>query len=111
MYICISPILFSMIDEYADVMVFNDFNLRIEKGSTVALVGESGSGKSTIIGLIERFYDPLEGTITLDGWNLRDLRLKWLRSQIGLVQQEPVLFAGTISQNLALGNEGELLCC
>lgn len=100
-----------MIDEYADVMVFNDFNLRIEKGSTVALVGESGSGKSTIIGLIERFYDPLEGTITLDGWNLKDLKLKWLRSQIGLVQQEPVLFAGTISQNLALGNEGELLCC
>lgn len=110
MLIHISPKLFSMIDEYADVMVFNDFNLRIEKGSTVALVGESGSGKSTIIGLIERFYDPLEGTITLDGWNLRDLRLKWLRSQIGLVQQEPVLFAGTISQNLALGNEGELLC-
>ena len=91
---------------YADVFVFKSFNLIVEKGSSVALVGESGSGKSTIIGLIERFYDPNQGSVLLDGRDIRDLNLVWLRSRIGLVQQEPVLFAGTISENLSLGNAG-----
>ncbi|KAI6118155.1 P-loop containing nucleoside triphosphate hydrolase protein [Pisolithus sp. B1] len=67
------------------------------------LSGASGSGKSTIVSLVERFYDPLGGTVKLDGVDLRDLNIKWLRSQIGLVSQEPVLFATTIRANVACG--------
>jgi ATP-binding cassette subfamily B (MDR/TAP) protein 1 len=67
------------------------------------LVGASGSGKSTIVSLVERFYDPIEGAVLLDGVNLKDLNLKWLRSQIGLVSQEPILFATTIKENVAHG--------
>ena len=70
-----------------------------------ALVGESGSGKSTILQLIMRFYDPDEGRITLDGYDLRDLDLKWLRSNIGYVGQEPVLFATSIRENLLFAKE------
>lgn len=69
------------------------------------LVGESGCGKSTIIQLIMRFYDPDEGRITLDGYDLRLLNLVWLRQQIGYVGQEPVLFATSIRENLLFGNE------
>lgn len=72
-------------------------------GKTAALVGASGSGKSTIISLVERFYDPTHGTVRLDGVNLKDLNLKWLRSRIGLVSQEPTLFATTIKGNVAHG--------
>jgi len=72
-------------------------------GKTTALVGASGSGKSTIINLVERFYDPVEGSVKLDGIDLRQLNLRWLRSQIGLVSQEPVLFASTIQDNVAYG--------
>ena len=70
-----------------------------------ALVGESGSGKSTILQLIMRFYDPDEGRITLDGYDLRDLDLKWLRSNIGYVGQEPVLFATSIRENLLFAKD------
>ncbi|XP_078154321.1 putative multidrug resistance protein isoform X1 [Carex rostrata] len=85
--------------------VFVNFNLRVPSGRTVALVGSSGSGKSTVVALLERFYDPLGGDILLDGVNIKKLRLKWLRSQIGLVSQEPALFATTIKENILFGKE------
>lgn len=75
----------------------------------MALVGESGSGKSTIVGLLERFYDPNRGAVLLDGTDLRALNLPWFRSQVGLVQQEPVLFAGTIAENIRVGSTGDKL--
>jgi ATP-binding cassette, subfamily B (MDR/TAP), member 1 len=86
-----------------DVTVLRNFTLEIEAGTTVALVGASGSGKSTIIQLLERFYNPHSGTIHLDGAQLDKLQLKWLRSKIGLVSQEPTLFEGTVSENVAFG--------
>jgi ATP-binding cassette subfamily B (MDR/TAP) protein 1 len=87
-------------------LVCNGYNLEIAAGTTVALVGSSGSGKSTAIQLVERFYDPASGTVTLDGVDLRELNVKWLRQQIGLVGQEPVLFSGTIAENIAYGKPG-----
>ncbi|XP_004304810.1 PREDICTED: ABC transporter B family member 4-like [Fragaria vesca subsp. vesca] len=89
-----------------DVQVFQDLNLVIHSGKTVALVGESGSGKSTVISLLQRFYDPNSGHITLDGVEIRKFHLKWLRQQMGLVIQEPVLFNDTIRANIAYGKEG-----
>ncbi|KAK9312643.1 P-loop containing nucleoside triphosphate hydrolase protein, partial [Lipomyces starkeyi] len=89
-----------------DVIVMQDFNLQIKAGATVALVGASGSGKSTIVGLIERFYNPVCGQVTLDGVDIKDLNVKWLRQQIGLVSQEPILFACTIFENVAFGLVG-----
>ncbi|KAI6117491.1 P-loop containing nucleoside triphosphate hydrolase protein [Pisolithus croceorrhizus] len=86
-----------------DVPILKGINMTFEAGKTTALVGASGSGKSTIVSLVERFYDPLGGTVKLDGVDLRDLNIKWLRSQIGLVSQEPVLFATTIRANVAYG--------
>ncbi|TYJ06292.1 hypothetical protein E1A91_A12G223500v1 [Gossypium mustelinum] len=86
-----------------DVVIFNRFSLNIPAGKIVALVGGSGSGKSTVISLIERFYEPLAGEVLLDGNNVRDLDLKWLRHQIGLVNQEPALFATTIRENILYG--------
>ncbi|KAL4958072.1 P-loop containing nucleoside triphosphate hydrolase protein [Aspergillus filifer] len=83
--------------------VLQGFNLSIPAGKTTALVGASGSGKSTIIGLLERWYEPTGGTITVDKTDISQLNTKWLRSQIALVQQEPVLFQGTIFQNVAKG--------
>ncbi|GKU95779.1 hypothetical protein SLEP1_g9099 [Rubroshorea leprosula] len=92
-----------------DVVIFNKFCLDIPGGKIVALVGGSGSGKSTVISLIERFYEPLSGEILLDGNNIRDLDLKWLRQQIGLVNQEPALFATTIRENILYGKEDATL--
>lgn len=89
-----------------DVQIFRDLNLTIRSGKTVALVGESGSGKSTVIALLERFYDPDSGHITLDGVEIQKLQLKWLRQQMGLVSQEPALFNDTIRANIAYGKEG-----
>ncbi|KAL4258269.1 GTPase-activating protein [Pleurotus pulmonarius] len=85
------------------VPVVRDLSIRFRAGETAALVGASGSGKSTIISLLERFYDPLSGIVKLDGINIKDLNIKWLRSQIGLVSQEPALFATTILENVAHG--------
>ncbi|MFS8011210.1 putative ABC transporter, AAA+ ATPase domain, ABC transporter type 1, transmembrane [Helianthus anomalus] len=79
-----------------ELMVFEDFNLKVPAGRTVALVGGSGSGKSTVITLLQRFYDPQGGEICVDGVRIDKLQLKWLRSQMGLVSQEPALFATTI---------------
>lgn len=86
-----------------DQLIFNGLNLKIRAGSTVALVGQSGSGKSTIIGLIERFYDPIKGSVHIDERDIKDYNLRTLRSQIALVSQEPTLFAGTIHENIAYG--------
>lgn len=86
-----------------NVPVVKGLNITFRAGKTAALVGASGSGKSTIVSLVERFYDPLSGIIKLDGVNIKDLNLKWLRSQIGLVSQEPTLFATTIKGNVAHG--------
>ncbi|XP_024022964.1 ABC transporter B family member 11 [Morus notabilis] len=89
-----------------DVQIFQDLCLAIHSGKTVALVGESGSGKSTVISLLERFYDPDSGKITLDGIEIQNLQLKWFRQQMGLVSQEPVLFNDTIRANIAYGKQG-----
>ncbi|AQK44050.1 ABC transporter B family member 19 [Zea mays] len=89
-----------------DVMVFKDLSLRIRAGQSQALVGASGSGKSTVIALVERFYDPLAGKVMIDGKDIRRLNLKSLRLRIGLVQQEPVLFATSILENIAYGRDG-----
>lgn len=75
-------------------------------GKTVALVGQSGSGKSTVIALLERFYDPLAREVLIDGANIKDLQLKWLRRQIGLMSQEPALFATSIRENILYGKDG-----
>jgi ATP-binding cassette, subfamily B (MDR/TAP), member 1 len=72
-------------------IVFDGFNLDIERGATVALVGPSGGGKSTTVGLIERFYDPLSGTVEYEGTDIKTLNLQWYRDQIGYVGQEPTL--------------------
>lgn len=90
-----------------DIQVFRDLNLKIRAGKTVALVGESGSGKSTVISLLQRFYDLDAGHITLDGVEIQKLQLKWLRQQMGLVSQEPVLFNDTIRANIAYGKGGD----
>ena len=74
---------------------------------TVALVGESGCGKSTVISLLQRFYDPDSGSITLDGIEIQKFQLKWLRQQMGLVSQEPILFNDTIRANIAYGKSGD----
>ena len=85
------------------VMVFQGFSIEIDAGKSTALVGESGSGKSTIIGLIERFYDPLKGMVTIDGRDIKTYNLRSLRKHIALVSQEPALFGGTIRENIVYG--------
>lgn len=89
-----------------DTPILQGFSLRVPAGKTIGLVGGSGSGKSTVISLLERFYDPARGTILLDGHKLKKLQLQWLRSQMGLVNQEPVLFAKSIKENILFGKEG-----
>lgn len=86
-------------------LIFDAFSLSIPYGTTAALVGQSGSGKSTIISLIERFYDPFSGQVLIDGIDLREFQLKWIRSKIGLVSQEPVLFNASIKDNIAYGKD------
>ncbi|THC93332.1 hypothetical protein EYZ11_007188 [Aspergillus tanneri] len=86
-----------------EVVVMDDVSLLIPAGKSTALVGASGSGKSTIIGLVERFYDPVGGCVHIDGHDIKDLNLRWLRQQISLVSQEPTLFATTIFGNIKHG--------
>ncbi|CAO2653774.1 Nn.00g031850.m01.CDS01 [Neocucurbitaria sp. VM-36] len=86
-----------------DITVLKGLTLSAPANKTTALVGPSGSGKSTIIGLLERWYDQASGTIYLDGTDIRELNLTWLRTNIRLVQQEPVLFSGTVYENVAFG--------
>jgi len=79
----------------------------LEPGKVTALVGNSGAGKSTVVQLLMRFYDTNQGRITVDGKDIRDLDLKWLHSHMGLVSQEPVLFARSIRDNITFGVEGD----
>ncbi|XP_053373101.1 ATP-dependent translocase ABCB1-like isoform X2 [Mercenaria mercenaria] len=88
-----------------DTKILHGVNLEISRGQTVALVGASGCGKSTIVQLIQRFYDPDSGEIQIDGVNLKDINLKWWREHIGIVSQEPVLFGTTIGENIRYGRE------
>lgn len=83
--------------------VLEDINLSIKAGETVAFVGPSGAGKTTICSLIPRFYDVIEGAITIDGLNIQDVTTRSLRDQIGIVQQDIFLFTGTIRENIAYG--------
>uniref|UniRef100_A0A8C3Q8J3 Bile salt export pump n=1 Tax=Geospiza parvula TaxID=87175 RepID=A0A8C3Q8J3_GEOPR len=88
-----------------DIKILDNLNMVIKAGETTAFVGASGAGKSTTIQLIQRFYDPTDGMITLDGHDIRSLNIQWLRSQIGVVEQEPVLFATTIAENIRYGRD------
>jgi ATP-binding cassette, subfamily B, multidrug efflux pump len=83
--------------------VLNNVSFEAKPGETIALLGATGSGKTTIINLLPRFYDPSEGKITIDGYELRDVTLDSLRSQIGIVLQETMLFSGSIRENIAFG--------
>ena len=85
-----------------DAKVLKGISFDVPSGHTVALVGKSGSGKSTIVALLERFYDADKGAITVDGKPIADFNVKWLRSRIGLVSQEPTLFAGTVAENITI---------
>ncbi|CAG9561788.1 unnamed protein product [Danaus chrysippus] len=88
-----------------NVKILKGINLSVSKGQSVALVGHSGSGKSTIVQLISRNYDVIDGSVRIDGNNVKDLSVRWLRSQIGLVGQEPVLFNTTVRENIRYGRE------
>ncbi|CEG50437.1 multidrug resistance protein abc superfamily [Plasmopara halstedii] len=92
-----------------DAQILRDYNLTIESGQMVAFVGASGGGKSTLTALIERFYDPISGSIYLDGRDIKTLNVRWLRSQISLVSQEPILFATTIFDNITIGSDNVTL--
>ena len=85
-------------------LILTDVSISVHAGERVALVGPSGAGKSTTLKLLMRFYDVTEGAITIDGYDIRDLSLAFLRSQIGLVQQEPFLFNGTVRENILYGD-------
>uniref|UniRef100_A0A3B4FGF5 ABC-type xenobiotic transporter n=1 Tax=Pundamilia nyererei TaxID=303518 RepID=A0A3B4FGF5_9CICH len=87
----------------ADIKVLNGLNLTVKRGQTFALVGSSGCGKSTTIQLLQRFYDPQEGNVFVDGHDLRSLNVRHLREMIGVVSQEPILFATTITENIRYG--------
>ncbi len=89
-----------------EITIFKDLNLKVRSGKSLALVGASGSGKSSIISLVERFYDPISGHIYIDGKDIKSVNLKSLRHHIALVQQEPALFATTIYENIVYGREG-----
>ncbi|KAI3762349.1 hypothetical protein L1987_52777 [Smallanthus sonchifolius] len=88
-----------------EVKILDNFNLRVESGSKLALVGPSGAGKSSVLALILRFYLPSNGMILIDGRDITEYNLRNLRKQIGLVQQEPLLFSGSIRDNICYGNE------
>lgn len=91
--------------KYDNEYVLRDFSLKVKKGQTVALVGQSGSGKSTIANLLTRFYDVNEGSISIDGNDIKHITKTSLRSQIGLVTQDSILFNNSIRNNLKIGNE------
>lgn len=90
---------------YAEENVLKNFSLEIPKGKTVALVGQSGSGKSTIANLLTRFYDVQEGTVKIDGIDIKDMTLESLRDLMGLVTQDSILFNDTIKNNIRLGKQ------
>ncbi|XP_033614571.1 ATP-dependent translocase ABCB1 isoform X5 [Fukomys damarensis] len=87
-----------------DIPVLQGLSLQVKKGQTLALVGSSGCGKSTAVQLLERFYDPLAGTVLVDGKEIQQLNVQWLRAQLGIVSQEPILFDCSIGENIAYGD-------
>uniref|UniRef100_A0A3Q2Y0M0 Bile salt export pump n=1 Tax=Hippocampus comes TaxID=109280 RepID=A0A3Q2Y0M0_HIPCM len=89
-----------------EVKILDRLSVIVKSGETTAFVGASGAGKSTAVQLIQRFYDPKEGMVTLDGHDIRGLNIQWLRSLMGIVEQEPVLFATTIAENIRYGRPG-----
>ncbi|XP_011362486.1 phosphatidylcholine translocator ABCB4 isoform X3 [Pteropus vampyrus] len=92
-----------------NVPVLQGLSLQVKKGQTLALVGSSGCGKSTVVQLLERFYDPLAGTVLLDGQEAKKLNVQWLRAQLGIVSQEPVLFDCSIAENIAYGDNSRFV--
>uniref|UniRef100_A0A8C3VL98 ATP binding cassette subfamily B member 5 n=1 Tax=Catagonus wagneri TaxID=51154 RepID=A0A8C3VL98_9CETA len=92
-----------------DVLILHDLSLSIEKGKTVAFVGSSGCGKSTSVQLLQRFYDPVKGQVLFDGVDAKELNVQWLRSQIAIVFQEPVLFNCSIAENIAYGDNSHVV--
>uniref|UniRef100_A0A4W5MM91 Bile salt export pump n=1 Tax=Hucho hucho TaxID=62062 RepID=A0A4W5MM91_9TELE len=92
-----------------EVVILDKLSVAVNSGETTAFVGPSGAGKSTAVQLIQRFYDPKEGMVTLDGHDIRGLNIQWLRSLMGIVEQEPVLFATTIAENIRYGRPGVTL--
>ncbi|XP_044065309.1 ATP-binding cassette, sub-family B (MDR/TAP), member 4 isoform X3 [Siniperca chuatsi] len=86
-----------------DIRILNNLSLSVMSGQTIALVGSSGCGKSTTVQLLQRFYDPQEGAVTIDGHDIRSLNIRYLREMIGVVSQEPILFATTIAENIRYG--------
>lgn len=85
------------------IRVLNGFSLQLKPGTSVGLVGKSGCGKSTVIGLIQRFYDVTGGTIKVDQVDIRLLDIGWYRRQMALVSQDPVIYSGTIRDNIVFG--------
>ncbi|GAB1289405.1 ATP-dependent translocase ABCB1 [Apodemus speciosus] len=88
----------------ANIPVLQGLSLEVKKGQTLALVGSSGCGKSTVVQLLERFYDPVAGSVFLDGKEIKQLNVQWLRAQLGIVSQEPILFDCSIAENIAYGD-------
>ncbi|XP_036036689.1 phosphatidylcholine translocator ABCB4 isoform X3 [Onychomys torridus] len=93
----------------ANVPVLQGLSLEVKKGQTLALVGSSGCGKSTVVQLLERFYDPMAGTLLLDGKEIKQLNVQWLRAQLGIVSQEPILFDYSIAENIAYGDNSRVV--
>lgn len=91
------------------IPVLKGLSLEVLQGKTVALVGSSGCGKSTIVQLIERFYDPNSGDVMLDNENIKNIKLSSLRSHMGIVSQEPNLFSTTIAENIAYGDNSRVV--
>ncbi|XP_019507534.1 PREDICTED: ATP-binding cassette sub-family B member 5, partial [Hipposideros armiger] len=92
-----------------DVLILRGLSLSLEKGKTVAFVGSSGCGKSTSVQLLQRFYDPMKGQLLFDGVDAKELNVQWLRSQIAIVSQEPVLFNCSIAENIAYGDNSRVV--
>ncbi|XP_007980116.2 ATP-binding cassette sub-family B member 5 [Chlorocebus sabaeus] len=92
-----------------DVFILRGLSLSIEQGKTVAFVGSSGCGKSTSLQLLQRFYDPVQGQVLFDGVDAKELNVQWLRSQIAIVSQEPVLFNCSIAENIAYGDNSRVV--
>ncbi|XP_032731931.1 phosphatidylcholine translocator ABCB4 isoform X2 [Lontra canadensis] len=92
-----------------DIPVLQGLSLEVKKGQTLALVGSSGCGKSTVVRLLERFYDPVAGAVLLDGQEAKKLNIQWLRAHLGIVSQEPILFDCSIAENIAYGDNSRVV--
>ncbi|XP_062957114.1 ATP-dependent translocase ABCB1 [Cynocephalus volans] len=92
-----------------DIPVLQGLSLEVKKGQTLALVGSSGCGKSTVVQLIERFYDPMAGRVLIDGKEVKQLNVQWLRAHLGIVSQEPILFDCSIGENIAYGDNSRVV--